>query len=51
MNYLSEIIIKLQERIEYLDGDINNDNVFIKAYNDGEIEGLKKAIEIIQKYN
>jgi len=51
MNYLSEIIIKLQERIEYLGGDLNNNNVFIKTYNDGEIEGLKKAIEIIEKYN
>ena len=51
MNYLSEIIIKLQERISYLKGDFNNDNVFIKTYNDGEIEGLKKAIEIIEKYN
>lgn len=51
MNYLSEIMIKLQERIEYLEGDFNNNNVFIKTYNDGEIEGLKKAIEIIEEYN
>lgn len=44
------IIIEIQERIKYLEGDFNNDNVFIKTYNDGEIEGLKKAIEIINKY-
>ena len=51
MNNLSEIIIEIQERISYLKGDFNNNNVFIKTYNDGEIEGLKKAIEIIKKYN
>ncbi len=50
MNYLDEISKEITNQILLLK-DKYELNDYIRAYNDGVIEGLEKALEIIDKFN
>jgi hypothetical protein len=51
MNYLSEILVEIQDKITSLKNERDDDNMFINTYVNGQIDGLEKALEIIEKFN
>lgn len=46
---IEKIKLDLHNKITELKNSVDNDNVFIKTYNDGKIRGLETAIELINK--
>ena len=46
---IEKIKLDLYNKITEIKNDTDNDNVFIKTYNDGIIRGIENAIEIINK--
>ena len=44
---LEKIKLELYTKISELKKEWDNGNVFIKTYNDGQISGIEKAIELI----
>jgi hypothetical protein len=48
---MERLIDELNKRILELIDNSDNDNIFIKVFNDGEIEGLRLAIKLIENKN
>jgi hypothetical protein len=51
MIYLSEILVEIQDKITLLKNERDDDNMFINTYVNGQIDGLVKAMGIIEKFN